>query len=231
MKIFIGLDDTDTLESAAGTGRLAALIMQELGKLRIDGYGVSRHQLLFDRRIPYTAKNSANVVHVVGDDLDIPAIAEYVEGIMRNHYELGSDPGLCVGADIPDAIVHFGRRAQREIVTQDEALALAQNHGLFLRGLGGTNGGVIGALAGVGLASCGNDGRFTRIGQIRELTGIVSVANVLAAGIKAVHTLDGISITEGAIDTEGKVRPSLRDGQAVLYVERANGHWRALRLD
>lgn len=231
MKMFIGLDDTDTLESAVGTGQLAALIMQELGKLQLDGYGVSRHQLLFDRRIPYTARNSANVVHVLGDELSVSAIAEFVEGIMRSHYEPGSDPGLCVGADIPDVIVHFGQRAQREIVTQEEALSLAQNHGLFLRGLGGTNGGVIGALAGVGLASCGNDGRFTRIGQIRDLTGIVSLADVLAAGVKAVRTLDGNPITEGEIDTGGKVRPSLRDGQAVLYVERANGHWRALRLD
>lgn len=231
MRILIGLDDTDTLESAAGTGRLATLIMQELGELRIDGYGVSRHQLLFDRRIPYTAKNSANVIHVVGNDLDILAIAEYVEGIMRAHYEPGSDPGLCIGADVPDPIVHFGRRAQREIVTQEEALALAQNHGLLLRGLGGTNGGVIGALAGVGLASSGNDGRFTRFGRIRELIGVVSVADILSAGVKAVRTLDEVSIAEGEIDTEGKVRPSLRDGQAILYVERSNGRWRALRLD
>jgi hypothetical protein len=230
-KIFIGLDDTDTVESAAGTGRLAALIMQELARLQIEGYAVSRHQLLFDRRIPYTAKNSANVVHAYGDESDIPIIACYVEGIMLEHYQVGSDPGLCVAADIPVAVVHFGRQAQREIVAQDEALSLACDNGIFLRGLGGTNGGVIGALAGVGLAACGNDGRFTRIGHIRDLSGVVPAADILAAGVQAIRATDGTEITEGEVDTQGKVRPSLRDGQAVLCVERVNGHWRALRLD
>jgi len=231
MRILIGLDDTDTIESPTGTGRLAGLIMQELCRLQFDGYAVSRHQLLFDRRIPYTVKNSANVVHVFGDGLDMPTIVEHVERIMQNHYQPGSDPGLCVAAFIPDVITAFGRRAQREIVSQDEAISLAQHHGLFLRGLGGTNGGVIGALAGVGLASCGNDGRFTRIGQIRELTGIVSAADILAAGVKTIRTLDGAEITAQEIDTQGKIRPSLRDGQAVLYVEQCGDRWRALRLD
>ena len=38
------------------------------------------------------------------------------------------------------------------LVTIDDALRVAQECGLLLQGLGGTNGGVIGALAAVGLA-------------------------------------------------------------------------------
>ena len=150
---------------------------------------------------------------------------------MRDQYQPGSDPGLCIAADISEPIVEFGRRAKQEIVTQEEALELAHAHGLFLKGLGGTNGGVIGALAGVGLASCGNDGRFTLVGRSRDLLGLAPVSEILNGGIAEVRTLDEQILTEGQIQTNDKVRPSVRDGRAVLYVERANGFWRALRLD
>ena len=231
MKIFVGLDDTDTLDSPAGTGHLARLVMAELASSHILGYGVTRHQLLFDRRIPYTAKNSANVIHLEGEPVDIPAIAQRVQAVMLAHFQPGSDPGLCVGAGIPEAIVAFGRRAQNKIVDQQDAERLAAEYGIALRGLGGTNGGIIGALAGVGLASSGEDGRFTQIGRARQLTGVVSVTDVLEAGISSVRTLNGESIREGQVHTFGKVRPALRAGRAVLYVEPVNGHWQAVRLD
>ena len=141
MKIFVGLDDTDTLDSPAGTGHLARLVMAELVSSHILGYGVTRHQLLFDRRIPYTAKNSANVIHLEGEPADIPAIAQCAQAIMLAHFQQGSDPGLCVAAEIPEEIVAFGRRAQSEIVDQQDAERLAAEYGIALSGLGGTNGG------------------------------------------------------------------------------------------
>ena len=54
MRILLGIDDTDNLESR-GTGyrarQLARSIEAEnLGVLK----GITRHQLFFDRRIPYT---------------------------------------------------------------------------------------------------------------------------------------------------------------------------------
>ena len=231
MKIFVGLDDTDTVESATGTGHLARLVMDELASLQIVSHGVTRHQLLFDRRIPYTAKNSANVIHVLGDMADLPAIARRAQAVMLAHFQPGSDPGLCVGAEVPEAVATFGRRAQNEIVDQEDARRLARETGLTLLGLGGTNGGIIGALAGVGLASSGNDGRFTAIGRARELVGTVSVEDVLAAGIAEVRTREGATIQTGLIETFDKIRPALRAGRAVLYVEPVNGHWQAVRLD
>jgi len=231
MKIFVGMDDTDVLGSEVGTGQLARMVMDGLARDHIIGSGVSRHQLLFDRRIPYTAKNSANVIHLLADQVDLPALADHAAAIMQAHYQPGSDPGLCVGYEIPAGIAAFGQRAKQEIVTQEEALALARQYYLILRGLGGTNGGVIGALAGVGLASSGEDGRFTLIGRSRDIRGMASIADILGAGVASVRTVQGEAIAQGEVDCGDKIRPSLRGGQAVLFVEAVNGHWRALRLD
>ena len=231
MRLYVALDDTDTIDSTVGTGRLARLVMDELRADHVVTYGVSRHQLLRDPRIPYTAKNSANVLHLEGDKEDLPGLADRVERLMRAHFQPGSDPGLCVGGGVPHAVVDFGQRAQREVLTQSAAMALAARHGLVLRGLGGTCGGVIGALAGVGLASSGEDGRFIAIGRVRDLTGVLPVADLLGAGISAVWTVEGQVVADGQVDTGGKLRPSVRGGQAVLYVERVDGLWRALRFD
>ena len=61
-----------------------------------------------------------------------------------------------------------------------------------MEGLGGTNGGVIGAVAGIGLASLGNDGRFLLKGKNRELGGIRSVSEIINAGIDQVVTPQGM---------------------------------------
>jgi hypothetical protein len=48
--IYIGLDDTDTLESR-GTGRLARQIAGEMHQA-LAVQGITRHQLLVDPRVP-----------------------------------------------------------------------------------------------------------------------------------------------------------------------------------
>ena len=108
MKIFIGLDDTDVVGSAMGTGHLARMILDELSSEHVVGYGVSRHQLLFDRRIPYTAKNSANVIHLRKNGKDLQALADTVEALMRAHFQPGSDPGLCLALNVPEEVEAFG---------------------------------------------------------------------------------------------------------------------------
>jgi tRNA(Ile2) C34 agmatinyltransferase TiaS len=234
MKIFIGMDDTDVVGSTVGTGHLARMVMAELLSDAIVGYGVSRHQLLFDRRIPYTAKNSSNVIHLYGrrEGIDLNALADTVQALMLARFQPGSDPGLCVVADsVPAEVTAFGQRAKREIVTQEEARALANRYSLILRGLGGTNGGIIGALSGVALASSGEDGRFTQVGCSREIKGRVSVEQILAAGVAAVQTVDGRIVEAGEIDCGDKIRPSMRGGQVVLFVEPENGAWKVMRFD
>jgi hypothetical protein len=235
--IFIGLDDTDTLESR-GTGHLARHIASELA-VDYAVLGVTRHQLLLDRRVSYTAKNSSAAIVLKPDGrFDCDTLTMRVQAMMEEHFNPGSDPGLCVAARVPEGVTLFGHRVQQELVTQEEARTLAALHGIELTGLGGNEQGVIGALAAVGLAAAGNDGRYVMVGRSRDLCGLQPVATVLAAGIADVQTTDGRPVTQGLILTD-KLRPARRGAQPIAFVERchepidgsADGYWRPLKLD
>ncbi len=230
MDILIGIDDTDTKESR-GTGHLARVIAGHLAK-DFPVHGVTRHQLLVDPRVPYTAKNSCAAIHLQTNGFSsLQAIFERTAELMLADFQPGSDPGLAVAADVPAQIIDYGRRVQREVISQQEALDLASRYGILLKGLGGTEDGVIGALAALGLAACGNDGRYVMTGTIRELFGVHSVAEIIAAGVREVRTLDGTRLgADVRVPTE-KLRAARRGGQPVLYVEQAEDGWRALKLD
>jgi hypothetical protein len=92
---------------------------------------------------------------------------------------------------------------------------------LLLEGLTGTGGGVIGALAAVGLRAGGNDGRFLWLPGIRELQGRFTVAEILArTGIDELRTMDGVVLQGGQMVVLGEwTRPILSDGKAVLLME------------
>jgi len=150
--------------------------------------------------------------------------------MMLADFVVGSDPGLCVAAGVPDAVSDFGRRAQRELVSQAEARVLAREHGIWLEGLGGTQDGVIGALASVGLSATGEAGRYVWTGRMRELCGLQPVEALLAAGIAAVQTPDGRPVAEGMVSTD-RLRPARRGGRPVAVVEWAGDHWLPLKLD
>ena len=227
--LFIGLDDTDTLESR-GTGHLARNIASELA-VDYQVLGVIRHQLLVDPRVPYTKKNScAAIILNENGRLDSPAIFERVQALMLDDFQPGSNPGLCVSGVVPANITEFGRRVKRELVIQEEARALAAAHAIPLLGLGGNQHGVIGALAAVGLAASGEDGRYVLVGRSRELSGLQPVSALLAMGIAAVQTLDGQPVTDGLVQTD-KLRPARRGGQPITFVERIGDYWQSLKLD
>lgn len=227
--ILIGMDDTDNHESR-GTGRLARQAAEDLAA-DFGLLGVTRHQLLVDPRVPYTSHNSSAAIVLEGPaETDLPALFERVRRIMLADFQPGSDPGLCVAVDVPPAVTAFGRRAQTELVSQREALALAADHGLLLAGLGGTHDGVIGALAAVGLARSGEDGRYLMLGRLRELSGLQPVEAVLAEGVAAVCTLDGQPVEHGLVLAD-KLRPARRGGRPVAYVDWQDGHWQPLKLD
>ncbi len=225
--IFVGIDDTDNAEQG-GTGRVAREIAEALAA-DFTVLGVSRHQLLVDDRVPYTSNNSCNVIHLVNDKVDLVELADRIAPLLVERCLVGSDPGLCV-ADERVADLPFGRATQTELVTQTQALALAEELAVTLRPLGGTGDGVIGALAGVMLAAGGNDGRFVAVGRSRDLEGVVSVETLTAAGVSSVRTPEGAMIVTGLVDTnDGRVRPVLRDHHAVLLVESSGeGSWRVV---
>lgn len=227
--IFIGLDDTDNLESR-GTGHLARQIATNLAS-DFHVVGVLRHQLLVDPSIRYTSHNSSKSVVLDADGkVDLAALVERVRLMMLADYQQGSDPGLCVARVVPPTVIEFGQRAKREVLTQAQARELAAAHGILLAGLGGDEGGVIGALAAVGLAASGEDGRYVMVGRSRELQGLQPVSAVLAAGIAAVQTTDGQQVVVGLIQSD-KVRPARRGGRPVLVVEQSGGEWVPLKLD
>lgn len=229
MDIYIGIDDTDNKESR-GTGYLARVIAGKLSQT-YSVQGILRHQLLFDPRVPYTAKNScAAILLSTPTEPDLSLIMDEVEAYMLADFQPGSDPGLCVASAIPPAIIDFGRLAQVDLVHQSTARKLAQDHQMLLRGLGGTQDGVIGALSAVGLAYSGQDGRYIQLGSIRELTGLQPIENLLQAGLHSVRTLDENPVTSGSVIAD-KLRPARRFGQAILYVQQENDYWLPLKLD
>jgi len=143
----------------------------------------------------------------------------------------GSDPGLCLATREQAVGLDFGRRCQAEIMQVAWAVETAASRGILLRSLAGTTSGMIGALAGVCLRASGNDGRFVQVGRVRELTGRVPVAEVLASGVDRVMTEDGTVICDGNIETGAKARPALRDEQVTLFVRALEpGVWEALKV-
>jgi tRNA(Ile2) C34 agmatinyltransferase TiaS len=226
---FIGLDDTDNLESR-GTGHLAREIAAALAA-DYPLLGVTRHQLLVDPRVPCTKNNSCAAIALdVDGDVDPAVLLEQVRALMLADFQPGSDPGLCIAHTVPAAVSEFGHRVQRELVTRDEAQELAAAHDLPLLVLGGDGSGVIGALAAVGLAATGEDGRYVLVGRSRELTGLQPVSALLAAGIAAVQTADGQVVVDGLVRTE-KLRPARRAGRPLAVVEWDGECWLPMKLD
>ena len=148
----------------------------------------------------------------------------------------GTSPLLLALICPPNA---FGLRCQREVVTQEEARGLAARHGLHLEGFGGTEGGVIGALAAVGLLAAGDDGRVVHLAGWHwpdDFAGPQPVAAVLARGVEEIiDVAQGAPIRQGIVDVGKHLRPSYRGGRVVLFVEAEDGaerggRWRARKL-
>jgi hypothetical protein len=148
----------------------------------------------------------------------------------------GSDPGLCVTESVPNAVIEWGLRCQRELLTQNEARQIATENGIHLEGLGGTHDGVIGALAAVGLLATRNDGRVVYFGDDAEdwydVTGCLPVDDILRRGVDEVRIMsDGVRLTRGMVDVGKRLRPNYRSGQVVLYVApRDEATWDAVRV-
>lgn len=224
--ILAGIDDTDTLETP-GTNQLA----RRLAEVLPPGFECSlvlRHQLFFDRRVPYTSKNGSASLHIRrAPGRRVDELLPVLRAEMRAWYVPGSDPGLCVAEDVSPEITAFARRCQREVVRQDEARALAERHGVHLEGFGGTEDGVIGALAAIGLLAAGDDGRVVHLAGWRwpdDFAGPQPVAAVRARGVDEIRAAEGGPLIEdGTVDIGKHLRPSYRGGRVVLFVEPMAG--------
>jgi hypothetical protein len=140
----------------------------------------------------------------------------------------GSDPGVALApAQANPAATAFARAAKAGLVTQDEARRVAADAGVMLEGLGGDEGGVIGALAAVGLRIDGNDGRYVGLAGIREVSGTLRVADIVErTDVVAVVNESGEALNaEVAVDLGDWVRPRLIDGRPVLVASHDGGRW------
>ena len=222
-RLYISIDDTDIIGSP-GTGRMARNLTDYLVEKNFGRpLGVTRHQLLVDRRIPYTSHNSSLCTGLMTDK-PISSFFQPCADFLTANFREGSDPGLCIchPEDITDTMVRFGQRAQKEVLTKNEAETLARVSGIFLTELGGTGGGIIGSLAGVALRQEGRSGRYVDLPGIRDIKGIVSVSDLLSrTDIDSVQTVEG-ELLEGSvlIDSRDWVRPSLVTGKPVLVVRK-----------
>jgi hypothetical protein len=235
MMIYVGIDDTDTIDDP-GTNQLARLMVRELAG-RARGRMILRHQLLEDPRVPSTKKNGC--ASIAFEPLPSFSRDEFLASVRRmvvSWSPTGSDPGLCVTENVPQAVSDWGLRCQRDLVKQSEARQIAAEHGLFLEGLGGTEDGVIGALAAVGLMATKNDGRVIHFesdgADWYDLTGCLDVSDIFAHGVNEI-LIAGTDepLTTGIVDVGKRLRPNYRKGRIVLYVAKNEfPHWEAVRM-
>jgi hypothetical protein len=235
MMIYVGIDDTDTLDDP-GTNQLARHLVRELaGQFR--GRMILRHQLLEDPRVPCTKKNGcASILFERSTSIPLADFIAKLRQMIVAWSPRGSDPGLCVCEDVPQSVKEWGLRCQRELVTQSDAREIAAENGIHLEGLGGTEDGVIGALAAIGLMATQNDGRVIYFGHKGgdwyDLTGCIDVNEIRALGVDEILVTDtGKSLTAGIVDVGKRLRPNYRRGKIVLYVAQSDTpHWEAVRL-
>jgi hypothetical protein len=159
-------------------------------------------------------------------------IFDTAKRVMQEQFLEGSDPGLAVadaGQILPPLIV-MGQDAKIKLLDQDMVRTLAKNLGVLLEGLGGTEDGVIGAMAGLGLAVTNDDGRYLLLGSLRTVRDETDVETLLANGVDAVYLPDGREVTSGRIKIRENQypKPSAVAGRAVLFVkERGPGEYLA----
>ena len=241
-RLYVAFDDTDTLDADRGTGKVGRWFADELP----DGWtmwAVVRQQLLVHPDVPYTSHNSAAVCVLEGESgrvaaehsrAEIADIVARATAHLERHWMEGSDPGLCVAAAdsaAMPALIAFGRRAATEVVTQAEARRAAA--GAHLSGHGGTEDGIIGAAAGVGLTAQGWCGRLIdyRV-PLRDLPDPIAVGDLEALDIAvlAVDRDGPVPAPADLVRHEDWLRPRLWGGAPVVPVRRdGGGGWLAVQ--
>ena len=234
--IYVGIDDTD-MPDAPGTNRLAKALAAQLAG-QCDCALIVRHQLLLDPRVPCTSKNSAaSMLLAPRNGLSLEALIGPLRETLRRRSAHGSDPGLAVAVTVPAAVSAFAKRCQQELVPQQDARRVARRHGVLLEGLAGTEDGVIGALAAVGLLAEGSDGRVVQIGTWPDdLAGPQDVSSLQARGVEVRCLQTGRPVGDGAVDVGKHLRPNYRQKKIVLFARRtadgpdASSCWQAVRF-
>lgn len=232
IRAYIGFDDTDCPDADRGTGKLARWFDRELPE-GCSIWGVVRQQLLVHKDIPYTSHNSSACVVV--EMPDISFLDELVSRAARHlerHALEGSDPGLCVaheGDPSLPRLIAFSQECTSRVVTQRNALEATRT--MHLSGHGGTNDGIIGAAAAVGLTAHGWSGRFIEFGKLRGLPEAIPVSELQRLNILAVSLdRDGkVPAPADLVHTKDWLRPRLWGNRPILpVIPKESGVWESL---
>ena len=220
--ILIGIDDTDN-PNTRGTGYQSRQMAKEihsksLGRVKC----ITRHQLFFDPRIPYTSQNSSACLLVNPKNKD--KIIETCRNFLLQIAAEGSDVGLAVSDyfNVDSSIINWGKRAKKEVLTKEEAYKLAKSKNIFLEGLTGTKDGIIGSLAAIGLRKFGSDGRCIWLDgkEIRDLKGVYTAKKLL----QEIYIDRVLDINNHEINHNSKifvgdwVRPAVINNKITIFV-------------
>ncbi len=231
MRVFVCFDDTDTIDSDRGTGKLVRWFADSVAD-RYRCWGVVRQQLLVHPDVPYTSHNSSACAVIEAPASAVEELAEEAAAHVARHFIDGSDPGVCVVSEedpAMPALKAFGRRAAVEVLTQADAFAAAEF--VHLSAHGGTGDGVIGAAAGVGLTAWGWSGRFVEFGALRDWPDVVRIGDLEAAEMLILPVDRNVVMPapDDVLDTQEWLRPRLWGGRAcVPVVHDGPGRWIAV---
>lgn len=232
MNLFICIDDTDNLDSI-GTGELLENMCAEAERQKLGKGGfIVRYQLLIDEAIAYTSHNSSMCCAFTTDDRDV--LTSFCRGYLEQSAADGSDPGLCILTDDDTLdyapLTAFGKRAQTEVVTKQDAYAAAEAFGadVSLSEHGGTGIGVIGALAGAGLRAGKQEGRIK--GKLHPLPGKPTLTAREFAdqfGVEELVRTDGESVDpQLLLSFTEPTKAVFRDGKVTCILLCENGIWK-----
>ncbi|WP_035075542.1 hypothetical protein [Maridesulfovibrio zosterae] len=228
MRVYLGFDDTDDKDAPIGTGRLVREFVYGLDN-DCEMIGVLRHQLPKLTTIPFTSNNSsACAIIEISQDTSLKHLRDKAIEHLAKYSAPGSDPGLCIAKeeDVSTEIIEFAKLVTGKQVTQKSAMHAARSVELF--GLGGTNDGIIGATAAIGLTKFGWCGRFIEYGKLRSLPTPLYVQDLNSAGIQVVSTNRDplVPLPGDLVQNAVWIRPSLWAGGPVLQVKHINqGIW------
>ena len=247
--ILVGIDDTDRLDTR-GTNQLAKQLARELPPT-LKCLRILRHQLYLHEEIPYTSKNSSASLVLESDDGRnsteiIGELFHFFQSQMIKSFVEGSDPGLCICSldriqhDIAarEMVIAFGMKCKTDIVTQCDAKQIAGELEIPLAGLGGTNDGMIGALAAVGLSLANNDGRIVQWKDWPDdLEWEEQIETIRQREIIVIEASSSQTVLQGLVDVGKHCRPNWRNGRAVLFVSRCatsdsihQDYWKAEKI-
>jgi len=228
MRILIGIDDTDNINSR-GTGFLSRQLAKNIQEKNLGKvYGITRHQLFVHPDIDYTSQNSSACLDVFSEKEE--ELKLFCAEFLKQSAAVGSDAGLCISNwdNVANDVQNWGKKAKVEVLQLDDAINITIESKIYLKGFTGTLIGQIGALAAVGLRKSGNDGRFIWLAgptELRELNpGIFNLDKLkINTGIENFITINGLPLEKNCrILCHDWIRPVLKDGKPTLILENVN---------